>query len=174
MGCHAFLQGISTQGSNHLMFSSFFQFKNLIKIKNLHYLFIHAFELWCWEKILESPLYCKEIKPVNPKGNQSWIFIGRTDAEAEAAVFGHLIRRTDAFEKTLMLGKIGGRRRRGRQRVGWLDGITNSMDILWVSLGSWWWTGKPGMLQSMGLQRVGQDWVTELKLYYQTFILFLA
>ena len=80
------------------------------------------------EKTLESPLGCKEIKSVNCKGNQSCIFIGGTDAEAETPIFGHLIRRTDSFEKTLMLGKIEGRRR-GRQRMRWLDGITDSMDM---------------------------------------------
>ena len=81
---------------------------------------------WCFwtaglEKTLESPLDCKEIKPVNPKGNQSWIFTGRTNAEAEVSYFSHLIQRTDSLEKTLMLGKIKGRRRRGQQkkRVGW-------------------------------------------------------
>ena len=73
------------------------------------------------EKTLESPLDGKEIQPVHPKGDQPWVFIGRTDAEAE-----HLIRRADSFEKTLMLGKIG--RRRGQQRIRWLDGIINSMD----------------------------------------------
>ena len=65
-------------------------------------------------------LDCKEIQPVNPKGNQSWIFIGRTDAEAVTPILWHLIQRTDSFEKTLMLGKIGGRRRRGQQRMRWL------------------------------------------------------
>ena len=65
------------------------------------------------EKTLESPLDCGEIQPVHPKGNQSWVFIGRTDAEAENPIFGHLMQRTDSFEKTLMLGKIEGRRRRG-------------------------------------------------------------
>ena len=70
--------------------------------------------------------------------------------------FGHLMWRSDSSEKTLMLGKIEGRRR-GQQRMRWLDGITDS-----ASSKSWWWTGKPGVLQSMGLQRVGHDWVTEL------------
>ena len=81
------------------------------------------------EKTLESPLDYKEIQPVHSKGNQSWVFIGRTDAEAEAPIFGHLMPRTDSLEKTLMLGKIEGRRRRGRQRTRWLVGITDSMDI---------------------------------------------
>ena len=80
-------------------------------------------------KTLESPLDCKEVQPVHPKGDQSWVFTGRTDVEAETPIFGHLMQRSDSFEKTLMLGKIEGRRRRGRQRMRWLDGITNSMDM---------------------------------------------
>ena len=78
------------------------------------------------EKTLESPLDCKEIQLVHPKGDQSWVFTGRTDAEAETPV---LIQRVDSLEKTLMLGGIGGGRRRGRQRMRWLDGITDSMDM---------------------------------------------
>ena len=81
------------------------------------------------EKTLESPLDYKEIQPVQPKGDQSWVFIGRTDAEAETQCFGHLMRRVDLLEKTLMLGGIGGRRRRGQQRMRWLDGITDLMDM---------------------------------------------
>ena len=80
------------------------------------------------EKILESPLDCKEIQPVHPKGDQSWVFIGRTAAEAETPVLCHLMRRVDSLEKTLMLGGIGARRR-GRQRMRLLDGITYSMDM---------------------------------------------
>ena len=80
------------------------------------------------EKTLQSSLDSKEIKPVNPKGNQSWIFIGRTDAEAEFQYFGHLMQRMDSLEKTLMLGKTEGRRS-GWQMMRWLDGITNSMDM---------------------------------------------
>ena len=76
--------------------------------------------------------------------------------------FGHLMQRIDSLEKTLMLGKIEGGRRRGQQRMRWLDGITNWMDWVWVSSRSWWWTGKPGVLQSMGWQRVRSNWVTEL------------
>ena len=81
------------------------------------------------EKTLESPLDCKEIQPVHPKGDQSWVFIGRTDAEAETPIFGHLMQRVESVEKTLMLGKNEGKRRRGRQRMRWLDGITDSMDM---------------------------------------------
>ena len=116
-----------------------------------------------FEKTLESPLDCKEIQPVHPKGDQSWVFIGRTDAEAETPInFGHLMRRVDSLEKTLMLGGIGGRRRRGRQRMRWLDGITDLMDVSLSESGSLWWTGRPGMLRFMGSQRVGHNWVTEL------------
>ena len=86
------------------------------------------------EKTLESPLDCKEIQPVYPKGDQSWVFIGRTDAKAETIIPGHLMRRTDSLEKTLMLGEIGGRRRRGRQRMRWLDGITDLMDVSFSEL----------------------------------------
>ena len=81
------------------------------------------------EKTLESSLDSKEIQPVHPKGNQSWVFIGRTDTEAETQYFGHLMRRADSLGKTLMLGKIEGRRRRGRQRMRWLDDITDSMGM---------------------------------------------
>ena len=82
-----------------------------------------------WEKTLESLLDLKEIQPVRPKGGQSWVFTERTDAKAESQYFGHLMRRVDSLEKTLMLGGIGGRRRRGRQRMRWLDGNTDSMDM---------------------------------------------
>ena len=81
------------------------------------------------EKTLESPLDCKEIQPVHPKGDQSWVFIGRTDVEDETPILWPPDRSADSFEKTLMLGKIEGRRRRGQQRMKWLDGITDSMDM---------------------------------------------
>ena len=90
---------------------------------------------WCFrtvvlEKTLESPLDCKEIQPVNPKGNQSWIFIGRTAVKLKFQSLGHLMWTTDSLEKTLMLGKTEGRRRRAQQRIRWLDGITNAKDMI--------------------------------------------
>ena len=81
------------------------------------------------EKTLESPLDCKEIQPVHPKGDQSWVFIGRTDAEAEPLVLWPPHAKSDPLEKTLMLGGIEGRRKRGQQRMRWLDGITDPMDM---------------------------------------------
>ena len=116
------------------------------------------------EKTLESPLNCKKIQPVHPKGNQSWMFIGRTDVEGETSIFWHLMQRADSFEIILTLRKIECMRSRGQQRMGWLDGISDSMEMSLGTLSrSWWWTRRPGVLQSMGSQRVRHDWVIELK-----------
>ena len=81
------------------------------------------------EKTLESPLDCKEIQPVHSEGDQPWDFFGRNDAKLKLQYFGYLMRRVDSLEKTLMLEGIGGKRRRGRQGMRWLDGITDSMDV---------------------------------------------
>ena len=95
-------------------------------IKKVEHQRIDTFELWCWRRLLRV-LWTAEIQPVHPKGNQSWIFFGRTDAEAQ--YFGHLMWRNDSLEKTLMLGKIEGGRRRGQQRMRWLDSITDSLNM---------------------------------------------
>ena len=110
------------------------------------------------EKTLESPLDCKEIKPVKPKGNQSWIFTGRMMLKLNLQYFGHLMWRTDSLEKILMLGKIEGRRRRGWQKMRWLDGITDPMDMILSKLWELVMDREPGVLQSTGLQRVRHDW----------------
>ena len=81
------------------------------------------------EKTLDSPLDCKEIQPVHSEGDQSWMFFGRNDLRLKLQYFGPIMQRVESLEKTLMLGGIGGRRRRGLQRTRWLDGITNSMDV---------------------------------------------
>ena len=98
-----------------------------------------ALKNWCcWtvalEKTLESPLDSKDIRPVHPKGNQSWIFMEGLMLKLKLQYFGHLIQGTDSLEKTLMLGKIEGWRRRGWQRMRWLDGITDSMGLSWSKL----------------------------------------
>ena len=120
---------------------------------------------WCFwivalEKTLESPLDCKEIQPVNPKGNRRWIFIGRTDAEAETPVLWPPDEE-ELFGKTLMQERL-----KAEGEVddrGWDGCLASSTEWtwVWVNSGSWWWMGRPGVLQSMGLQRVGHNWVTE-------------
>ena len=115
---------------------------------------IDAFELWCWRKTLESPLDCKEIQPVNPKGSQSWMFIGSSDAEAETPILwppdAHL-KRPWCWERL----KAGGEEN-DRGWDGWIS-LPTRWTWVWVNFGSWWWTGRPGMLLSMGLQRVRHD-----------------
>ena len=113
------------------------------------------------EKTLESPLDCMEIQPVHPKGNQSWIFIGRTNVEVETQYFGHLMWRTDSFVKTLILEKIDGEKRRnGRGWDSWMASPTQ-LAWVWVISGSCWWTGRPVFTKS---QTWLYDW-SELNTY---------
>ena len=122
---------------------------------------------WCFwtvvlEKTLESPLDCKNSNQSILKEISPGCSLVGLNLKLKLQYFGHLMWRTDSLEKTLMPGKIEGRRRRGWQRMRLLDGITNSRGMSWVSSRSCWWTGKPGMLQSMGSRRAEYDWVTEL------------
>ena len=132
-----------------------------------------ALKNWCFqavvlEKTPESLLDSKEIKPVNEiNGNLVWNSMlngnGRTDIEAEAPILWPPNAKNQLNGKDTDAGhQFEGRRKRGRQRMRWLDGISNSMYMSWVSSRSWWWTGRPSVLQSMGSPRVGQDWATEL------------
>ena len=122
---------------------------------------IDAFELWCWRRLLRVPWTARRsnqsiLKKISPGCSLEGVML-----QLKLQYFGHLMRRADSFQKTLMLGKIEGRRIRGWQRIRWMSSPTQWMWV-WVSFGSWWWTGKPGVLQSMGLQRVGHNQVTEL------------
>ena len=127
---------------------------------------------WCFwtvvlEKALETPLDSKEIQPVHPKGNQSWIFIVRTDAEAEAPILWppdakNWLVGKDPDGKKLKVGGEGN----DREWDGWMASPTR-WTWVWIDSGSWWWTGKPGMLQSIGSQKVGHDWATELNWYLE-------
>ena len=122
---------------------------------------IDAFELCCWRRLFQSPLDCKEIQPVHPK-DQSWVFIGRTDAEAEAPILWPLDAKNWLTGGDPNAGKDWRREEKGMTGWdGWMASLTQWTGV-WVNSGSWWWTGKPGMLQSMGSQRIGHDWAAEL------------
>ena len=118
-----------------------------------------AFALWCWRRLPRVPWRASRssqliLKEINPEYSLEGLML-------KLQYFGHLMWRADSLEKTLMLGKTGARKKRGWQRIRWLKGITDSMDMIWAISRRWWKTGKPGVLQSMKSQRVGHDWVTE-------------
>ena len=130
-------------------------------IKKADHRRIDAFELWCWRRLFRVPWTARRsnqsiLKEITPGCSLEGLMV-----KLKLQYFGHLMWRADSFEKTLMLWKIEGRRR-GWQRMRWLDGITDLRTWVWVSSGSWWWTGKPGVLQSMGLRRVWYNWAIEL------------
>ena len=121
---------------------------------------IDAFELWCWRKLLRVPWKARRsnqsiLKEINPEYSLGLML------KLKLQYFGHLMQRTDSLEKTLILGKIAGRRRGDRGWDGWMASLT-WWTWVWGNSRSWWWTGKPGVLQSVGSQRVRHDWVTEL------------
>ena len=127
---------------------------------------IDAFELWCWRRLLRVPWTARRSNQSILKEFSPGISLEGMMLKLKLQYFGHLMWRVDSLEKTLMLGGIEGRRKRGQQRMRWLDGTTDSMEWVWVNSGSWWWTGRPGVLRFMGSQRVGRDWAlnwTELK-----------
>ena len=123
---------------------------------------IDAFELWCWRRLLRVPWTARRsnkpiLKEISPGCSLEGLML-----KLKLQYFGRLMRRADSSEKTLIVGKIEGRRRRGQQRLRWLDGITDSMDVGLHDSGIWWWTGRTGVRQFMEFQRVGHDWATEL------------
>ena len=128
-------------------------------IKKAEHPRIDAFQLWCWRRLFRVPWIASWNQSILKEINPDYSLKGLIQ---KLQYFGHVIQRLDSLEKTLMSGRIEGRRRRGWQRMRWLDGITDWMDMNLSKIREWWRTGKPGMLQSMRLQRVGHDWVTEL------------
>ena len=134
-------------------------------VKKAEHQKIDAFELWCWRRLLvleKSPLDCKEIQPVHPKGDQSWVFIGRTDAEAETPILWPPDVKSSHWKRPWCWEGLGaGGEGDDRGWDGWMASLTWWTRV-WIISRSWWWTGRPGMLQFMGLQRVWHSWVTEL------------
>ena len=130
-------------------------------IKKAEHRRIDAFKLWYWRRLLRVPWTARRSNQSNLKISPGCSLEGLV-LKLKLQYFGHLMQRADSLEKTLMLGRIRGRRRRGRQRIRWLDGITDSIDMSLNEPPSWWWTGRPGVLRSTVLQRVGHNWATEL------------
>ena len=130
-------------------------------VKKAEHWRIDAFELWCWRRLLRVPWTARRSKQSILKEISSECSLEGLMLKLKPQYFGYLMRRADSFEKTLMLGKNEGGRRRGRQRMRWLAASLTQWTWVWVNSGSWWWTGRPGVLQFMGSQRVGHDWAKE-------------
>ena len=130
-------------------------------IKKAEHWRIDAFELWHWRRLLRVPWTIRRSNQSILKEISPGCLLEGLMLKLKFQYFRHLMWRADSFENTLMLGKIGGRRRRGRQRMRWLDGITDQWTRVWANSGRQWRTGRPGMLQSMKSQRIRQDLVTE-------------
>ena len=131
-------------------------------VKKAEHWKIDAFKLWCWRRLLRVPWTARRsnqsiLKEINPGCSLEGLML-----KLKHQYFGHLMQRVDWLEKTLMLGGIGGRRIRDKQRMRWLNGFTDSWTCVWVDSGSLWWTGRPGVLWFMGSQRGGHNWATEL------------
>ena len=131
-------------------------------VKKAEHRRIDAFELWCWRRLLRVPWTERRsnqssLEEISPGCSLEGMML-----KLKLQYFGHLMRSADTLEKTLMLGGIGGRRRRGRQRMRWLVASPTLWTWVWVNSRSWWWIGRSGVLQFMGSQRVGHDWATDL------------
>ena len=120
-----------------------------LDLKKAEHWRIDAFELWCWRRFSRVPWIARRYKSILKEISPGCSLIGLM-LKLKLQCSGHLIQRTDSFEKTLMLGKIEGGRRKGRQRMRWLDCFTDSMDMSLSKLQEWWWTGRPTVLQSVG------------------------
>ena len=131
-------------------------------IKKAECWIIDAFELWCWRRLLRVLWTARSNQSILKEISCEYSLEGLM-LKLKLQYFDQLMQRTDSLEKTLILGKTEGRRKRGRQGMSWLDGITDSRAWVWASSGSWWWTGKPGVLQSTGSQRIRVSWPTKLR-----------
>ena len=131
-------------------------------VKKAEHCKIDAFELWCWRRLLRVPWTARRsnqsiLREISPGCSLEGLML-----KLKLQFFGHLMLRADSLKKTPMLGKIESGRKRGWQWMRWGDGITDQWTWVWVDSGSWWWTGRPGVLRFMGSRRVGHDWVDDL------------
>ena len=131
-------------------------------VKEVEHQKIDAFELWCWRRLLRVPWTARRSSQSILKETSPGCSLEGLMFKLKLQYFGHLMWKVDSLEKTLILGGTVGRRRRGRQRMRWLIASPTQWTWVWVISGSWWWTGRPGVLRFMGSQRIRHDWATEL------------